>query len=417
MAFDFSKFKIPGLFSQKAETPIEIKPDLEHTEKISFRRYGFVQAGMMKGRTEGLKICLTSVYETHLAEMRRDENKQEELRKPYRATLQDLLSTNESVKSQITMYETDLIPRKKMKIEELKKEVIDIRKSPEHYTGVHVGKVGFYIGAFILILLSIYLFIFYSSASYSAFFKEFKVDDIVITKAIFDANAIGSGLKDGVTELIFLLTIPFVFIGLGYLIHKFQEAKGYAKYFKIAALLIITFIFDAIIAYEITEKIYNIKKDNDLSGNFPEYSASLAFGNVGFWLVIFAGFVVYLIWGFVFDFVMESHSKLDIVKVNIKMKREQIYAIEQEIAQFENKITELRIANGKNNGEINKIRHIIEGTIIQTKAVKEALAQFMVGWYNWLAEGREYNRSEHNKIYEDFIATNIELIESVIHPN
>lgn len=417
MAFDFSKFKIPGLFSQKAEKSKEIKPEIETNEKISFRRFGFVQGGMMKGRTEGLRICLDSVYETHMAEMRRDENKQEELRKPYKATLQDLLAANEGLKSQIKMVETEIIPARKTRIEELKQEIVEIRKNPEHYTGIHVGKVGFYIGVFILSLLSIYLFIFYSSASYSAFFKEFKVDDIVITKAIFDANAIDSGLKDGITELIFLITIPFVFIGLGYLIHKFQEAKGYSKYFKITALLIVTFIFDAIIAYEITEKIYNIKKDNSFAGNLPDYSAKLAISNVGFWLVIFAGFVVYLIWGFVFDFVMEAHSKLDIVKVNIKMKREQIHSIEQEIFLHENKITELRITSEKNNGEITKVRHIIEGTIIQPKAVKEALSQFMIGWYNWLAEGREYNRSEHNKIYEEFVAAKITIIESVIHPN
>lgn len=417
MAFDFSKFKIPGLFSQKNETPKEFLPENDQTEKISYRRFGFVQAGMMKGRTEGLKICLDSVYQTHMAEMRRDENKQEELRKPYKAALQDLIANNESVKSQILLYENEIIPTKKIRIEDLKKEITEIRKNPEHYTGAHVGKVGFYIGVFILSLLSIYLFIFYSSASYSAFFKEFKVDDIVITKAIFDANAIRSGFRDGITELIFLVTIPFVFIGLGYLIHKFQESKGFSKYLKILALLIVTFIFDAIIAFEITEKIYNIKRDNDFSGKLPEYSAKLAFGNVGFWLIIFAGFVVYLIWGFVFDFTMEAHSKLDIVQVNIKIKREQILSLEKEINDYALKITELRILSENNNAEISKVRHIIDGTIIQPKEVKEALAQFMVGWYNWLAEGREYNRSEHNKIYEEFVANKITVLESVIHPN
>jgi len=417
MNFDLSKFKIPGLFTQKPEPIVDIKPDQQPDEKISFRRFGFVQAGMMKGRTEGLKICLDAVYEQHMAEMQRDENKQEELRKPFKVTLQELLGISEGFKSQINMYENELIPARKNKIEELHKGIIDIRKNPEHYTGVHVGKAGFYIGVFILSLLSIYLFIFYSSASYSAFFKEFKVDDIVVTKAIFDANAIGSALKDGVTELIFILTIPFVFIGLGYLIHKFQEGKGFGKYAKIAALLIITFVFDSIIAYEITEKIYNIKKDNDLAGNLPDFSVGLAFKSVSFWLVIFAGFVVYLIWGFVFDFVMEAHSKLDIVKVNIKMKREQILALEQEINQYQNTVTELKISSEKNNAEIKKIRHIIEGTIIHPKAVKEALSQFMVGWYGWLSEGREYNRSEHNKIYEDFLTGKIATIESVISAN
>jgi len=101
MAFDFSKFKIPDLFSQAAEVSTETSIDTEPAERVSYKRFGFVQAGMMKGRTEGLKICLESVFETHMAEMRRNENKQEELRKPYRAALQDLLSSGESLKSQI----------------------------------------------------------------------------------------------------------------------------------------------------------------------------------------------------------------------------------------------------------------------------------------------------------------------------
>jgi len=417
MAFDLSKFKIPGLFSQKTEPAPPVSPEQQPDEKVSYRRFGFVQAGMMKGRTEGLRICLDAVYEQHMAEMERDGNKQEELRKPYKVALQELTGHSEGIKSQISMYDTELIPAKKTRIEELQKEISDIRKNPEQYTGVHVGKAGFYIGVFILLLLSIYLFIFYSSASYSAFFKEFKADDVVVTKAIFDANAIGNALKDGVTELIFILTIPFVFIGLGYLIHKFQEGKGLGKYFKIAALLVITFIFDAIIAYEITEKIYNIKKENDLAGNIPDFSVGLAFASVGFWLVIFAGFVVYLIWGFVFDFVIEAHAKLDIVKVTIKTKREQIHTHEQEINQYQNTITELRIANEKNNVEMKKLKQVIDGTIVQPKAVKEALSQFMVGWYAWLSEGREYNRSEHNKIYEDFLVGKIATIESVLNPN
>lgn len=41
----------------------------------------------------------------------------------------------------------------------------------------------------------------------------------------------------------------------------------------------------------------------------------------------------------------------------------------------------------------------------------------MVGWYAWLAEGREYNRSEHNKIYEEFLVGKISTIESVLNPN
>jgi hypothetical protein len=417
MAFNFSKFKIPGLFSQKEEPANESKSVSEQEEKISYRRYGFIQAGLMKGKIEGLKICLENIYEQHKNEMRRDEARQEELRKPYRNALSDLLTVNNGIKSEITMYLNELIPAKKKRIEGIKNEIDEVRRNPQNYTGAHVGKVAFFIGVFILVLLSVYLFIFYSSASYSAFFKDFKVDDAVITKAIFDADAIGNSLKDGATELIFILTIPFVFIGLGYLIHKFQELKHSSKYFKITGLLVITFIFDSIIAYEITEKIYNIRRENDITGTIPEYSFGLAFSNVGFWLIIFAGFVVYLIWGFVFDFVLEAHSKLDSIKVAIRTMRDQITGLESEIKKYEDKITEMRIASEKNNGEINKLKNVIDGTIILPQTIRESLSLFMVGWYNWLAEGREYNRSDHNRVYEEFVAIKIEVVESVMNPN
>jgi len=420
MSFDFSKFK-PSLFATKAKEEAIVAPVTTQDDPVSYQRYGFVQAGNMRGAIEGLKICLNRVYQDHMADMRRNEAKQEELRKPFRQKLQELITIKEGFRAQIKTLEEEIVPSRKKKIDELKKDISEIRQNPEQYTGTHVGKTGYYIGVTILCLLSIYLFVFYSSASYSALFKEFRISDAIsensiLTKSIFDAKAISNAWKDGATELLLILTIPSIFIGLGYLIHKFQESKSWLKYIKITALLLITFIFDSILAFEITKKIYDLNAGNSFT-EVPEYTLKIAFQQVNFWLIIFAGFVVYLIWGFVFDFVMESHSKLDMVKVRIRSKQDEIHSVENEINGHEKQITELKMNVDKHNIEINKLKDIIEGTIIQPKEVREALAQFMVGWYNWLSHGREYSRSEHNKVYEDFVAQNITIIETVINPN
>lgn len=417
MPFDFSKFK-PDIFSvkQKESSNKETSkiPDEEH---ISFERHGFRQAGHMNGSTEGLKICLHRVFQERMAEMRRDEQKQQELRKPYKVSLQELNAVNEGLENQIKELTTTTIPAKNKKIEDLKADVADIRKHPEHYSGNKVGKAGFYIGFSILMLLTIYLFVFYSSASYSALFKEFSPDEAVVAKAIFDAQAIPKALTDGLSELILILTIPAVFLGLGYLIHKFQESKNLSKYLKIVGLLMVTFIFDVIIAYEITEKLYDIKRNGIFENIPPPYSLKIAFVSTSFWLIIFAGFIVYLIWGFVFDFVMDAYSKLDAVKVHIKIKQEQIDGLEKEIQGLETKVSDTKLTINKNNAEISKLKDIIEGTIIQPKEMTEALSQFMVGWYGWLSRGNAYNRSEHNKIYEGFIVANVTSIEPTININ
>lgn len=422
MEFDFNKFK-PNLFATKSKEngPVIPSDSSIHEEPQSYQRYGFRQAGSMNGSIEGLKICLNRVYQEHMADMRRDEGKQEELRKPFKEKLQELTTLKEGLKNQLKTIELEIIPFKKSKIEELKKDIAEIRQHPEHYTGNHVGKIGYYIGIFILTFLTIYLFVFYSSASYSALFKEFKISDAqndnsILAKSIFDAKAFTNALNDGTAELILILTIPFIFIGLGYLIHKFQEAKGYAKYFKITALLLITFVFDCILAFEITKKIYDIKAGNSFK-EIPDYTIKIAFNQVSFWLIIFAGFVVYIIWGFVFDFIMESYEKLDLLNVHIREKQDNIRGVEKEIGDYEDKVTELKMGIDKNDAEINKLKDIINGTIIQPREVKEALSQFMVGWYNWLSHGRSYNRSDHNKIYEDFLIQNVTVLETAISSN
>ncbi len=76
------------------------------------------------------------------------------------------------------------------------------------------------------------------------------------------------------------------------------------NYFKIGMLFIVTFLFDAILAYLIEEKLYDLNK----SLTDPPFSVSYALESPGFWVIIFAGFISYIIWGLVFDFIMHEHA-------------------------------------------------------------------------------------------------------------
>src|SRR5438309_11995359 len=111
MSFDFSRFKT-NLFATKAkeEAIAENKTAKADEQPVSFQRYGFRQAGNMNGSIEGLKICLNRVYQEHIAEMRRNGIKQEELRKPFREKLQELTTSKEGLRKQILTIDTDIIP-------------------------------------------------------------------------------------------------------------------------------------------------------------------------------------------------------------------------------------------------------------------------------------------------------------------
>jgi DNA integrity scanning protein DisA with diadenylate cyclase activity len=171
-------------------------------------------------------------------------------------------------------------------------------------------------------------------------------------------------------------------LGLGYLIHKFQEQKTFKKFFKIAVLILVTFTFDAILAYEITEKIYNIKKENTFQ-TMPDFSVQLAIHSVNFWLIIFAGFIVYLIWGFVFDFVIEAHGKMDKVKVAIREKDKQIKDAENEIKDLESQIEKMNHTIDDNITQINKLNKVLESTIVP-REFEQDIYHFFDGWHEWM---------------------------------
>ncbi len=392
-----------GLFAVKDPEPALPAPVKEVEKKASFQDDGHHQAYLLGGSTAGLRVCLQKVYFNFKERIKEDTDKQEELKRPARIALEEQKGNIERWENRIRELREEHIPAIKRKIEVLKEEKSNIRKNPQEIIGDVTGKASFYIGTIILLFLTLYLFTFYSSASYSAFFKEFTLNQIGVANSIFDAQALSKAVKDGVMELVLILTIPFVFLGLGYLIHKLQESKGLMKFVKIATLVVVTFIFDAILAYEITEKIYNIKKENSF-GDVPEYSIGTALSSINFWLIIFAGFIVYLIWGFVFDFVLEAFGKIDKVKVAIKEKDRQIEDANKQVEEYGLDIDKMRHQIDYAKTKVKTLNETINSVIIPREFEQEVYS-FMAGWLAWMkGSGKQHEELEAaGEIVHEFV--------------
>jgi len=386
----------------------EINEEYNKPVKMSYNSWGFDKAKYLNGSNTGLLACLALIRQDHKQMVQKDENKQKRLKEPLISELKSNQEQKEDKEDKIDNIEKRIIPEKETKIDELKREINEIRKNPKSVMPDKLSKVGFVIGLFILLALTIYLFIFYSSASYSAFFKSFSLNDVGVASSIFDPKAISEAYKNGITELMLIISMPFVFIGLGFLIHQFQKGKGVKKYFQIVALIIITFVFDAILAYEITEKIYNIKAENSFQ-DMATYDFNFAFHSVNFWLIIFAGFVVYIIWGFVFDFTIEAYDKIDVIKQEIKAREREIGYIKDDLSVKNLKIGELYDDISGIKKIIKDLEGRINGVIIDTTEFDKILHEFLNGWLEWM----NANKLSQSKITEakvkadEFIQVNI----------
>jgi hypothetical protein len=401
-----SKTKLlTGLFRTKAGVENDNDVDGVSLARIpdhreDYPQYGFVQASRLDGTLAGLTVCLQRIYHDFRQGIKDDAAKQEELKQPYRLKIEERKGDIARLEKRIETIQTEEIPKVKEKIQQLKVDISNIRKNPEEIIGDKTNKVSFLIGAFILVFLTLYLFVFYSSASYSAFFKEFKGNETGIAASIFDSKAVENAFRDGVTELTLILTIPFVFIAMGYLIHKFKENKQFGR---ILCMIFITFIFDSILAYEITDKIYKVSQTNSFQ-SIPDYSIPSAVQSVNFWLIIFAGFLVYFVWGFIFDFTMEAHSKNDKLGVAIREKEKEIKGSSAELDNLNVQVEKMMHGIAEHNTQTNKLNKLLEGSIIP-KDFQTDVFGFTQGWMSWMNQsGKQQHELEQAKEFvEGFV--------------
>ena len=244
-------------FSIKKTVPQEVE-EKEHEEekiKLTFFESGYGSSKQAEGNHMIFKACLQDVYMDYKGKCRENEKLQKELKEPYvqeKSKYEIELKKRKTVRAIVE----ESISALEQKISKYRNEITDVKQNPEKYVedADKKPKAQFYLGLIVLIPITFYLLVFYISASYSAFFKVFDTNQL--TNAIFDANALTKAIEDGWLECIFVSTIPFAFMGLGYLIHMFQKHKNWISYIKIGTLFIVTFIFDAILAYQIEKKIY-----------------------------------------------------------------------------------------------------------------------------------------------------------------
>ena len=368
--------KIFTVKSQKSQNDTVQPQEDEKTIKLTFFESGYGSSKQAGGNHIVLKACLQDVYMDYKGKCRENEKLQKGLKDPY---VQEKGKQEIELKKRRTALSLldESITSLENKISEFENTIADVKINPEKYVEDvdKKPKAQFYIGLIVLIPITFYLLVFYMSASFSAFFKTF--DTYELTAAIFDGHALSKAIDDGWLEGVFIATIPFAFMGLGYLIHMFQKHKSWLSYFKIAVLFLVTFIFDSILAYQIEKKIYEIQRTPD-SANF---NLTIAFSSVEFWGIIFAGFIVYIIWGLVFDFIMKEYDNFDKIKSFIKSKRENIKNCENNIKKLIEKTNPIKEEIAGIEGKIMDLQRTIDGFVFSNKHYLTYHAEYIKGWF------------------------------------
>jgi len=409
------KQEVPKDTDSKVETESP-----EESRKRTYHEAGYRDSSRTNGNHSTLSICLDAVYSKFQNEEKEMVEKQQKLKESYineqknRETEIKALTVSQETKEEQLKNKNKEVENHQNTIEALKAEILDLPRNPEKHNvkATKGASTKFWIGAFLLIPISLYLITFYISTSYSAFFKSFDAKSTVI-QSVLDAQAFSKAWNAGAIEGAFVTLIPFVFLGLGFLIHMFSENKTTANYIKLGLLFVVTFVFDSILAYEIESKLYELNK----TFNSPDFNLKIAFTKIQFWGIIFAGFIVYIIWGLVFDFVMKEHKEKDKIKneqeirqKNVLFLLEKINVLKKEIEEILGNIGTTKELIIKTRGRIEELQNIIDGVIIPTKDYKLYASEYVQGWITFIGEKIAVSKTEKQTMIESCIETyNINL--------
>lgn len=382
----------------------------ETADSGNWKQYGFQQSRNHHASPIALDVELHKLLEQYKKTIDSGTQEQEQLKTPLKARIAKLEIDIERSRMQAERIRQQKIPSLEGKISELKAEISDIRRNPGHYEQ-KPGKLGVILMGIILALLTVYLWIFYTSASYSAFFREFKAEDINVANSIFDPGAITHAWERGAPALVLVVTMPFIFLGLGMLMHKFIEETHWGKWIKLALVIIVTFFFDFIIAYEIVKKIYDLQALNSLE-ELPPYHFSMAFSDINFWLIIFAGFVTYLIWGLLFEKFMTDTRKRDHAGEQIRVREREIDEVRKEIKRCESEAEATDQLMHHAEKERAQSEADLGGVFFKPREVEYVVFHFMSGWMQFIEGGLMANdthkdalRNQTRDIVMNFLAS------------
>ncbi len=375
--------KLKGLFTIKAtaetaapQSPEEVNPDNLRTGE-TYTQWGIRICGVVTGNLSALPPFLLKVYNHIYNEQAQNVALQEQAKANTQAEIDQKNQSIALANQKITKSNSD-IDDLKNKIEDLKQEQQEIKSGKERVNKDQ--RIKLIIGLIIIIPLTFYLFLFYSSTFYSAFFRDpASITDVM--NSMFDANALANAYNAGLAELGFVLSAPIIFMGLGFALHFFSVQEGKAKYLKMAAILLVTLMFDCILAYKIGEQMHTL---GVITGVYPigqEYTVGMAIHDINTWAVIFCGFIVYVIWGIVFDMCMSAYNKLDLNKTRLDAIKQEISDHEAKIKAEKDNIAALnqQISDERNNVStlMAKLGHQV---YINYSNIRTEMNNFFAGW-------------------------------------
>ncbi|MGB9664446.1 MAG: hypothetical protein ACPL25_05955 [Ignavibacteria bacterium] len=352
--------------------------------KPDYSLVGFSDAAKVKGSIVAYSICLEKFFTSILLEHNLRYNDLENRKKEIEEEVKKLKEKISIKNKELEDLQNKQIPDAQNDLKKNNDEYLDFKQNPSRYINIQKDKFSLWLYGTLSTFIGLFLFFFYSSVIYSAFFREIKLDKMTWFNSIFYPKAIEEAWTIGLTAGMLVILAPIIFLALGIVIDRLKhKSKSRIKFGYIAGL-IFTFLLDALFAYHISERIYEAKAIN-VYDNVKPFNLALAIQNLDFWMIIAMGFCVYILFGIVFSNFDEQRSfKNEFEKVENTL-RDKINIAEQKLAELLNREAQIKSEILKIEENITEIRKTTEVIVFSPLELKNILSDYTIGWISFLA--------------------------------
>lgn len=365
-------------------------------DNIDFETMGFTDAGKVGGSASAFNISLERFFSRLL--LNKDSLEYEVQSRNGEADIRiNLIKEKIEVhKNEINRLRSKELSEAETRLKEAKEELNDFKVNPTNFVKEEKDTLSLRIYGILSLFLAVFLYFFYSSVIYSAVFRDISISKYTIFNSIFYPKAIEEAYSKGIAALMIVLFAPFIFLALGLAIESVKFKKRDKYRYAWVGVALFTFIVDALLAYHISERIYNTKAINTF-GNVKPFTLYDALLDLNFWIIIALGFCVYILFGYIFSLYNEQRLYKNKFEQIEKILKENIISATNNIEEVKSSIKKLEEEIYTLNMSITEIQKEYDKIFYSPNELIRIMSDYALGWAKYL-QNAKMPESEIQKI-------------------
>ncbi|AFH48915.1 Hypothetical protein IALB_1204 [Ignavibacterium album JCM 16511] len=373
-----------NILSMQQDASNNLNPEFYEND---FETMGFIDAGKVGGSTSAFNISLERFYSRLL--LNKDSKQYDiDVKNSEAETRIKLIKEKiETHKNEIDRLQNKELPEAQLILKKANDDLSDFKVNPAKYVKVEKDNLLLWLYGILSLFIAVFLYFFYSSVIYSAVFRDVSISKFTIFDSIFYPKSIEEAYSKGLAALMIVLFSPFIFLALGLAIEHIKTKNSNKYRFTWIGVAIFTFIVDALLAYHISERIYNAKAINSF-GNVKPFSIGDAIVDLNFWIIIALGFCVYLLFGYIFSLYTEQRLNKNKFDETERMMKGKVASAFQHIENIKNNIRTLEQEVYSLNISITEIEKEYDKIFYSPNELIKIISDFALGWVKYLQNAK-----------------------------